>query len=144
MRSKRTARQLAVIGAVLASLVLVVGGCSGGGTPAQPQGGGSITGTVVGFVGAVQTPIGGQVVAVAGNTQLQGTSNPQTGVFTVSGVQGTVNLVVNPDANGQTSDAGYGVPLNPTLLQHITVATGQSVEIGAIVLGQFPPDPIYQ
>jgi len=143
MKSMRVARQLAVVGAVLASLALVLSGCSGGGGEAEPAGAGTITGTVVSFVGAVETPIGGQVVAVAGNLTHRATSNATTGVFTLSGMQGTVDLVVNPDANGHTSDAGWGVPLNPTVLDDVTVPAGQSVSVGKVVLGQLPPDPIF-
>jgi len=116
-------------------LVCVIGlvGCGGGDGNGGNNGptGGTVTGEVYGRSGGTFVPLGGQTVSIGNRTT---TSDGTTGRFTLTGVPpGNFTVVVTPQA-------GYGEVLNPEILDG-TVAEGQTVDIGRVLLGERPPDP---
>lgn len=111
----------------------VVYGCGGGDGDGNGNGqaGGTVTGEIYGSLGGDFVPLGGQQAAIGSRTA---TSQAGTGRFTITGVPaGAFAVVVTPQA-------GYGVVLNPGILNG-TVAVGQTVDIGRVLLGSRPPDP---
>lgn len=111
----------------------VVCGCGGDGNGGNGNGtgGGTVTGEIYGSLGGGFVPLGGQGAAIGNRTA---TSQAGTGRFTINGVPaGAFTVVITPQP-------GYGVVLNPGILGG-TVADGQTVDIGRVLLGSRPPDP---
>jgi hypothetical protein len=130
----RTSIRLVLALTMVLALSVVVG-CGGGdgngNGNGNGQGGSTVTGEIYGSLGGDFVPLGGQQAAIGNRTA---TSQAGTGRFTITGVPaGGFTVVVTPQA-------GYGVVLNPGILNG-TVAAGQTVDIGRVLLGSRPPDP---
>jgi hypothetical protein len=120
-----------VVAALAILCLAVLCGCGGDGGQRNGGGGGTVTGEIYGAVGGAFVPLGGQQASVG--TQVA-TSQPGTGRFTITNVTpGAFVVVITPQP-------GYGQVLNPNILNG-TVAAGQTVDIGRVLLGQLPPNP---
>jgi predicted small lipoprotein YifL len=117
--------------ALLVSLAVLVGCGGDGANNVPPANTTTVTGEVYGSNGGPFVPLGGQQVAIGNRTD---TSDAGTGRFAITGIPaGNFTVVVTPLP-------GFGEVLNPDILTG-TVAADQSVDIGRVLLGSFPPDP---
>jgi hypothetical protein len=125
----------ALLLAVVVLCVVGLAGCGGGDGGGNPPGptGGTVTGEVYARSGGDFVPLGGQRVSIRGRN-ITTTSDAVTGRFALTGVpQGPFVVDVTPTP-------GFGEVLNPEILDG-TVAEGQTVDVGRVLLGERPPAP---
>jgi hypothetical protein len=120
--------------AVAVVCLTVLAGCGGGdnnGGGKPPAVGGTVTGEIYARSGGTFVALGGQTASIGTRTA---TSQPGTGRFTITNVPaGAFTVVITPQP-------GFGEVLNSDILDG-TVAVGQTVDIGRVLLGQKPPNP---